>query len=292
MPIGAIAGIGSALLGASSASKAAKAQSKAADQQLQLQKDMYDQTREDLGGYRDAGDIALQAYLYEMGLGPMPTVGGTSTLPAIETVTTPGTAGSPAMGHTVLGGLYGQTGHLMTGNSDTRDAIRGTTGGQQGSTQYRVNGQLFNTLEEAQEFARANATTTGGAPYGGFKETPSYQFRLQQGQDSINALAGARGGLHSGATLKALTDYNQGLASEEYGNFLSRLAGLTDMGASAASGQAGANNAFAQMGSSAISQKGNAASAGAIGVNNALQQGLQTGVNLWGYQQGLQQRAG
>lgn len=267
MPVAAIAGIGSALIGASSASKAAKAQSKAADQQFAIQERMFDQTRADLDPYRGAGGLALDALMYEMGLGAAPTVGGTTTPLSIETVTTPG---QPA-----------------PFDPDASRWRRPGAAAQMGTTQYRVNGQMFSTLEEAQKFANANGTTTGGTPYGGFKATPGYDFRLQSGNDSINALAGARGGLNSGATMKALADYNQGMASQEYGNYLARLSGLTDMGASAAAGQAGANNAFAQGGSNALANKGNAAAAGAAGVGNALQNGLSTGLSLWQYQKGL-----
>ncbi|WP_028716310.1 hypothetical protein [Paracoccus sp. J39] len=244
---------------------------------------MYQQTREDLGGYRDAGSTALQALMYEMGLGAAPTVGGTA--PQIETITTPGstTTQSSGLGPTSMG-LFNRNGRLG------EDMSRMVT--TPGSTQYRVGGQTFNTLEEAHAWARANPT--GGSAYGGFTATPGYEFRLQSGNDSINALAGARGGLHSGATLKALADYNQNIASEEYGNYLARLSGLTDMGQASAANTAQASNAFAQMGSGALANKGNALAGGAAGFNNAIQDGINSGINLWGYQQGLsrQQPAG
>lgn len=48
--------------------------------------------------------------------------------------------------------------------------------------------------------------------------TPGYQFRLQQGEQGVNRGAAARGGLLSGATQKALTEFGQGLASTEYQN--------------------------------------------------------------------------
>lgn len=52
---------------------------------------------------------------------------------------------------------------------------------------------------------------------------PSYQFRLQQGQDAIQSSAAAQGGLLSGATLKALQNYGQESASQEYGNAYNRF---------------------------------------------------------------------
>lgn len=52
--------------------------------------------------------------------------------------------------------------------------------------------------------------------------TPGYQFRLQQGTQAVNNSQAAKGSFLSGATLKALQDYSQGLASEEYGNAWNR----------------------------------------------------------------------
>lgn len=51
-----------------------------------------------------------------------------------------------------------------------------------------------------------------------FEESPSYQFRKEQGMDGIQSQAAAGGGLLSGATLKALNQYNSNLASQEYDN--------------------------------------------------------------------------
>jgi hypothetical protein len=48
--------------------------------------------------------------------------------------------------------------------------------------------------------------------------TPGYQFREQQGEQAVNRGAAARGGLLSGATQKALTEFGQGLASTEFQN--------------------------------------------------------------------------
>jgi hypothetical protein len=106
--------------------------------------------------------------------------------------------------------------------------------------------------------------------YGGFQTTPGYDFRKQQGIDAIDASAAARGGLMSGRTLQDLTTFGDGLASQEYGNFMQRLAGMTDMGMGAAGMQATAgNNAAAGVGN-ALANIGNAQAAGAIGQGNAL----------------------
>lgn len=94
---------------------------------------------------------------------------------------------------------------------------------------------------------------------------PSYQFRLQQGQNAIQSGAAAQGGLLSGATQKALMNYGQEAASQEFQNAYNRfnadqtnqynrLANLVGVGQNAAAqtgnaglqtGQAIANNTMA-----------------------------------------------
>jgi hypothetical protein len=85
---------------------------------------------------------------------------------------------------------------------------------------------------------------------------PAYQFDLQQGQQALERSAAARGSLMSGGTLKDLTNYAQGSASNEYQNAYNRfmnnqntqynrLASLAGTGQTAAGqiGQAGMNMA-------------------------------------------------
>lgn len=125
--------------------------------------------------------------------------------------------------------------------------------------------------------------------YQGFQETPSYAFRLDQGQDAVNALAGARGGLFSGRTLQDLTEFNQGLASQEYDNYLTRLGGLAGQGMSAATAQGtAATNAAAGV-SNALSNIGDARAAGASAGASAWNTGINNALGIWQYQQGLAQ---
>ncbi len=58
-----------------------------------------------------------------------------------------------------------------------------------------------------------------------FQADPGYQFRQEQGQQAIERGAAARGGALGGGTLKALEEYSQGLASQEYGKAYGRFAG-------------------------------------------------------------------
>lgn len=63
-----------------------------------------------------------------------------------------------------------------------------------------------------------------------FQTSPGYQFRLGQGIEGLERTAAARGGLLSGAQLKGVERFSQGLASDEYQNYLNQLYNLSQQG--------------------------------------------------------------
>ena len=83
------------------------------------------------------------------------------------------------------------------------------------------------------------------------EQSPGYQFRLSQGQESIQNLLASRGGLKSGGAMKALEQFAQGTASQEFGNQVGYLQNLSNMGQQSATAmgnyeiQAGSNMANA-----------------------------------------------
>jgi len=56
-----------------------------------------------------------------------------------------------------------------------------------------------------------------------FQTDPGYNFRLSEGLKAIDRQAAARGGMMSGAALKAAGRYGQDVASQEYGNAFNRF---------------------------------------------------------------------
>jgi hypothetical protein len=60
--------------------------------------------------------------------------------------------------------------------------------------------------------------------------TPGYKFRYEQGMKAVEQSLAGRGLRKSGQALKELTDYGQGMASQEYGNLLDRYAQAAGFG--------------------------------------------------------------
>ena len=58
--------------------------------------------------------------------------------------------------------------------------------------------------------------------YNDMTADPSYKFRLNEGVNAIDASAASRGKLLSGAQDKAIQNYGQNMASQEYGNAYNR----------------------------------------------------------------------
>lgn len=136
-----------------------------------------------------------------------------------------------------------------------------------------------------------------------FQKDPGYQFRLDEGMKGLTNSAAARGGLLSGAALKAASQYNQNFASNEFGNAsnryianqtnrFNRLASLADVGQTAANQngqnamQLGQNVSNGMMntaniiGANAIGA-GNARASGYLAQGNALTGALNQGVSAW-----------
>jgi hypothetical protein len=99
---------------------------------------------------------------------------------------------------------------------------------------------------------------------------PGYQFRLDQGNKALERATAARGGLGSGKYLKDAMSYNQGQASQEYGNSFNRLMALAGMGQTA-------TGSAADYGT----QGANAQAAGYVGKANALTGAIGQGMSMY-----------
>lgn len=99
---------------------------------------------------------------------------------------------------------------------------------------------------------------SGKADFSSFSASPDFQFNLGQGQDAINRSAAARGGLLSGAAVKAGATYATGLANQTFGDYVSRLSGVAGAGQSATNATQAAGTNMANQNSVALMSAGNA----------------------------------
>lgn len=270
----AVATGGAALIGAGASiyagNKAAGAQKDVASQNAALQQQQnqeaqrqYDLSRADLSPYREVGTGALYKLSDLMGVNRAP----------VSSVTySGGTAPSTGVGSVAWGdyvnsnpdllrewtsnkkvrnefgdiGTYGQWHYDTYGKGEGRDLSQyqqQPTAQQQQATQ---GAQTFDTGVSGDEFGSLDRRFT----LADFEKDPGYEFRRSEGQKGVEASAAARGGILSGAALKAIDRYNSDYASSEYGNAYNRFNNdmttrFNRLSALAGTGQTAANSGAA-----------------------------------------------
>lgn len=269
MPWTAAAIVGAAAVGAAASNSAAKKGAGAANAATQLQYDQYYQNREDQAPWRNAGIGALREL-----------TGGPLTL-------------SPVKGADKTPQNFDAAAYLAA----NPDVAAAGVDPYKHYNQFGANeGRAFTFTPEAQA-ANSKAEETNNAQPGlsseftrdftlaDFQKDPGYDFRLNQGLDSVQGSRAARGSMLSGATLKALNDYGSDYASSEYGKAydrfnndrtqrFNRLATVAGIGQTATNnvGTQGANVAM-NAGNNLMTGAG-ASAAGTVGTANAVSGGL------------------
>lgn len=176
--------------------------------------------------------------------------------------------------------------------SDALDAQTGATGqaNQALTNAYGEQKKYLNPYYEAgnrsmSQLANGNLVNTSN-----LVNDSGYQFRLNEGLKGINAAAAAKGGLNSGATLKALTRYGQDYASNEYDKAYnreySRLSQLAGYGNNAANNLASAAGSYGSNLSNNYMGLGNASAASSMALANNQNQLISSGIQAAGREAG------
>ena len=125
-----------------------------------------------------------------------------------------------------------------------------------------------------------------------YQADPGYAFRLSEGMKGLQNSAAARGLLSSGSTLKGITDYSQGMASQEYGNAYNRyqtnrknqldpLTGMLGFSTTANTNTSNAAGALGQGLAQGAAATGNVNASAYMNTGNALTNALNTGTGAY-----------
>jgi hypothetical protein len=257
--IGAAIGIGTAIVGAevssSGAKSAAKTQASAANAATTEEQRQYDLTRGDLTPYRDQGTAALTEL---------------SSLLGLSAPQTPATIDP-----------YNDKREQLKSQIDQQHQIA-LTGGANGYFADQKMQQLqkeYDALPPPPAAPAPGSQTPAMSPTQQLEQTPGFQFRLAEGQKGVERSAASRTGTLSGAATKAMGEYSQNFASNEYQAAIDRLMALSNLGETSAAqtGQFGAQKA-GQVASNTIGA-GNATAAGQVGSANAVGSAVSTAGN-------------
>lgn len=235
--VAAAIGIGTVAVGAygaNQAGKAAKAQAKSYDAATAEQARQFDAIQEQQRPWIEAGRGALNqlAALYGIGMGSSEPLSYEDWL--------------AQQGEPIHVGGNGLAGAIAKAQQDAR--FRG----------------------EYQQYVDNFQPAGGGAPnFENFLASPDYQFALQQGLQGVQNSAAARGGLYSGNALRGITEFGQGMAAQQLGNYTNRLASIAGIGQTATNQLTGASQNFSNNVSNLLVGQGNARASGIIGQGNA-----------------------
>lgn len=303
--------VGSSLIGAGSSYLGGQAQASADKNAAALSQQQYMQTRADFAPWRDSGVGALGQINALMGLPQTQAPANNNAFAQPQTAPSSSASGSGIGASQIAGGMLGGqllehgAGSFLTGGlfrknstpiqdiqralsqglpvSDASWAQAGLPPG--GGPQFAAaNPQLAPALG-AQPGATAAQQPQGpdNSPqaiqarqqnaFAQFRTDPGYQFAFDQGQKALTNSAAAHGILNSGATGKALTDYGQGQADQQYGAYFNKLQSLAGLGQSATGSTAAAGGQAAGQSGNALMAGGNARASAYGGIADAANQG-------------------
>lgn len=214
------------------AKSATEAQTAAAASEMALQKQMYDQSRQDMMPWMQAGQGGLSALMKLAGFAPTTTRQQTGT-------------------NTIAGPItpFDGSGSLFA-NAARRAREQGVT-------------------IEQPVYEDVTTWSQTGSPVTALQMDPGYQFRMDEGMNSLENSAAARGGLLSGNFLKNSQRFGQDYASNEYQNAFNRLAALSGVGQTQAGNIASIGSNYANQAGQGMQRIGDARASGYAARANA-----------------------
>ncbi len=163
----------------------------------------------------------------------------------------------------ILGAAVIGAGAAVYSSNQASDATQNATNAAIGQQQSALSQQAalsapYRALGESAVPQLQSLLGMGGAdPTQALRNTPGYQFTLNQGLDATKNAASASGMLLSGNTLEGLDKFSTGLADQTYQQAVANTLGVVDLGQAAAAGQAANIGAASNNISNALINQGN-----------------------------------
>ncbi|MEW7987903.1 MAG: hypothetical protein AB2799_19120 [Candidatus Thiodiazotropha sp.] len=253
----------------------------ASRESVDLQREIYNQNRDDLAPYRETGTAALGQLAQLLGISTP------QTAPVAETV-------APPTGEYTLDPA--QLAQVL------QPYLEGNPAEISQERQYILDNfpELVQMIDAPEPTVTLSPVGTFSDPaptitpeteqlepvtpdYSAFFETPGYQFTLNEALTANEGRAAARGRLNSSATDRSNIRYATGLADQTYNNYLNRLASMAGIGQTANAATAGLGANFANSAGTNIANAGTARASGYLGQANTLNNALNSYMNYSAY---------
>lgn len=300
--IAAVAALGSAYVGSRASEKAGDRIAGGSAASNAVQERIFEQTRADYAPYRQSGYNALNAMNRAMGL------------PSVDATSGPFGSGSVPQGYYEIpgaergggsvyadrdGNLYDDKGQQFANVNDLEpgSVIQGVNymdrDGLRRNPLYWGEGNFYSRDQDLgrlpTEAIPVEGEFMGGSEtnpddrYGGFYESPGYQFRMDETLKGATRAASAGGylptggGGMSGRFSREMARYSGNLASEEFGNYFNRLGVLAGFGTNANNSLSAARQNYASNVGAGLMRASDAQASSIVGQANAWGRGLEQG---------------
>jgi hypothetical protein len=120
-------------------------------------------------------------------------------------------------------------------------------------------------MGQQQQPMQAPPQGQGGQNFDVLRNSPDYQFAMQEGMGNIGNSFAAKGGAASGNALRALSEFNQGMASQQIDKFLGRRGVQIDRGIGATNNTQNAATGYANNATGLFQDRGDARASGILG---------------------------
>jgi hypothetical protein len=145
--------------------------------------------------------------------------------------------------------------------------------------------QLRNGPQQAGPAPAAPAAAGSQSGWDAIRNAPDYQFQLEQGTRNVGNSFAARGGAASGNALRALAQFNQGLADQGVDKFMQRRMNIVNGGTTATNNVQNAGNTYSNNLMDSQRQQGDARASGVLGTTNTLGNAIGDFMYGWGNRQ-------
>jgi hypothetical protein len=132
-----------------------------------------------------------------------------------------------AAGASLVGGLIGAKGSSDAAKTQAEASDRAL------ALQREIYTQNRSDLEPWRGAGVNALNQLGGELGGGFRTSPGYEFARSEGLRGVDNAFASSGMFNSGARAKGIARFTTGLADQEYGNYLNRLAAMAGIGQTA-----------------------------------------------------------
>lgn len=275
---GTLGGLGDSAMAGSSAKGAAGTQAAGADAALKLQADIYNQNRQDMLPWLQTGTRGINRLDYLLGTAPIDADSVKQQL-GFNKAGTPSDTRSRIPGSDSYNQYGAGTEYLVDGNwtqwepGDSRNKLSA-------DNQAAIDAEIARQKSDPEYGSLAKNFSTED-----FQTDPGYDFRLSEGQKAIDRSAAAKGGLLSGAAVKAAARYGQDFASNEYQNaynryntnqtnLYNRLAGISGAGQTASNNLATQGTNYANSAGQLMQNAANYNASGNVAQSNIFSTGL------------------